>query len=109
VPTVEEWTYVAVACGAVLSVAAVGALLWKGVKKFLGWADFIDGGVEFFRQAQGRPATRDDPGEPNLMEQVRIMRIEQVRLREMLDELVAWRAGQQPPSVSARRRGQRPL
>lgn len=102
-PTAEQ---VIAVCGAILAVAAVGTLLWKGLKRFLGWADFIDGAREFLSQAQGRPATRDDPGEPNLMEQVRLLRLEQKAQRVTLDSLVEWRAGQRdrPTDPNQRRR-----
>lgn len=107
-PTAEQLAYIGMACGAVLGIAAVGALLWKLIKRFLGWADFIDGAREFLTQAQGRPATRDDPGEPNLMEQVRLLRLEQHLQRETLDEVVQWRAGQRERLPDQSRRRGRP-
>lgn len=69
-PPVEFWGYVIAATGGVVGVAAVAALIVRMVKKVLRATDLWDRIVEAVNQVAGRPATRDDPGQPGLMDRM---------------------------------------
>ncbi len=103
-PKAEHLAYVIAACGAILGTTAVVALFWKGVKKFFRLTDMIDASREFLIEAVGQPETREHPGVPGLMDEVRTIKAEQRAQRETLDSLVEWRARQGSPTANGRRR-----